>query len=134
MCPHDRSRCASILCFLPLIGRLGGAGNLAFTMYSSAALYRVDITATDASNDLHAIAPTSLAAFVSPSVAPFLAGADHFRRNYETAPLRDHLQNIARIACRANREAHFRSMEIVLTERPLDSEERITRREVTCGD
>jgi hypothetical protein len=126
--------CALGICFLPVIGRLGGAGNLAFTMYSSAALYRIDITAKDASNDLHAIAPTSLVPFVSRSVAPFLAGADHFRRNYETAPLRDHLKNLARIACDANREEHFRSIEIVLTEHPQDAEQRITRSEISCDD
>ena len=124
---------AAGLCLAPLIGRFGGAGSLAFTMYSRTIDYRVAIIASDARGKLHAVAPTSLVPALGPSVKPFLAGADHFRRNYEVAPLRDHLPDLARIACDREGATAAERIEVVLTERPSHGVERSTRAEVRCA-
>jgi hypothetical protein len=105
---------AAFVVLLPLAGLVGDAG-LAFTMYAASVRYRLEITATDDAGRRHAIAPTALATRVSPSAAPFFAGADNLRRTYDVRRLRVRLPEVARLACAVD-AGRARRVEVTLVE------------------
>lgn len=116
--------------FLPLTGLLVGNGSLAFTMYASSVWFRLDILARGADGRARAIAPTLLAQKVTPSALPFLAGSDHFRRTYDISALRNHLGDVARLAC----DDDAVRVEVTLFERSGDDWAIYEQREhVTCA-
>ena len=122
---------AAFVVLLPLAGIAGDAGT-AFTMYATSVRYRLEIVATGDDGRRHFVAPTSLATRMSPSAAPFFAGADNLRRTYDVRKIRVRLPDVARVACAVDGAA--RRVEVTLEEHSAGSAEpRITRAEVTCA-
>jgi len=122
---------AAILVILPLAARLVGWGPT-YTMYASSVWFRVDVIAEDAGGHAYPLAPTELAQQVTPSAVPFLAGGDHFRRTYDVAPLRHHLDDLARLACKTQ-HGRAKAVSMTLFERTYRAETpRTSRVRVVC--
>jgi hypothetical protein len=99
---------------------IDGRGRFAFTMYASTVTYRLEIAELDEGGVRRTLDPAQVAQDVSSSAALFLAGADAYRTVAQIDPLRDHLRDVARAACRNRRGS---TIEITLRERarPLAS-------------
>ncbi|MDP9152306.1 MAG: hypothetical protein M3O36_20465 [Myxococcota bacterium] len=64
---------------LPAASRLEGSGAFAWTMYSRAGEFRIDLLTFDADGRSSQRNPTLLADHAAPGAASFLAGSDHWR-------------------------------------------------------
>jgi hypothetical protein len=122
---------AITVALLPLVGFFAGTRGLAFTMYAESVWFRIDLVAMGADGLPHTIAPTALAPHVGPSASPFFAGSDHYRRTYDVTPLRQQLEEVARLACRVE-GGRAVSVEVTLFERRSHGV-RETRSNVKCG-
>jgi hypothetical protein len=69
-------------------------------MYARTVEFRLDIVGRTKNGTPKWIGPSSLASSVLPSVRPFVAGSDHFRRAGDVGVLRRHLEDLARLSCR----------------------------------
>ena len=119
-----------LLVALPIASRVFGAGYFSWTMYSGYGEYQIDIRVKDAAGRVHTVAPTALAEASSEATADLLTGADHFRRGPSLALLRDHLGDVAMLACRARGGVEA---DVVLHERTDESSpERATTAHATC--
>jgi hypothetical protein len=119
-----------VLVVLPIASATLGSGYFAWTMYSGAGEYRVDIRVKDAAGRWRSVAPTGLAESSSAATADVLVGADHFRRGPSLAVFRTHLSELAAYACRARRGVEA---DVVLTERVDErSPERVTSAHADC--
>jgi hypothetical protein len=119
---------AAAVALLPLL--VGATGHeVGFTMYAESVDFRVEIVARDPSGGARTIGPTALAARVTPSAVPFLAGSDHFRRTYGELPLRHQLGALARLACAEDGRAA--EVEVTLFERRRGAV-RASRERVSC--
>ncbi len=85
---------------LPLTSRLYGSGSFAFTMFSRSETYRLRVTTIDAAGTSRRVAPTALAAAVGGTPGDILAGTEQWRHGPFGTLLADHLDGIARFACR----------------------------------
>jgi hypothetical protein len=103
---------------------------LAWTMYSRAGEFRIDLIAFDAAGRAHLRNPTVLADGAAPEVASLLAGSDHWRQGPSVATLRAHLDDLAAYACR---ELNAASVELTLRERSGDRRERATTSQRRCA-
>jgi hypothetical protein len=115
---------------LPAASRIEGSGLFAWTMYSRAGEYRIEVFATDVHGIVHRRNPTALAEHAAPSAAILLAGSDHWRPGPGLSTLRSHLMDLARYACL---EDDATDVEVVLHERAADRAEHTTARRAQCG-
>ena len=121
----------AILCFfLPAGSWAQGSGQFAWTMYSRAGEFRIDLVALDGAGRAHLRNPTALAAGASPGAAMLLAGSDHWRQGPSVAALRAHLDSLADYACR---ELSAASVEVTLRERGAGRAERTTTCRRPCS-
>ena len=118
----------AIVCVvLPTGSRLAGSATFAWTMYSRATEFRIDLITTDAAGQRRSRNPTALAEHALPGTALLLGGSDHWRPGPSTT-LRSHLDDLADHACR---ETHAAAVELTLHERsPGDAERAATSRRV----
>jgi hypothetical protein len=116
---------------LPVFSWADGSRMFAWTMFSGAEEYRLEVTAKDAGGQPSPVNPTLLAAHASPHTAVYLAGADHWRSGAAVIGiLRAHLGELARYACA---EVSAASVEVTLRERPrFSSAPRTTTARVVC--
>jgi hypothetical protein len=103
---------------------------LAWTMYSRAGEFRIDLVAFDAVGRAHLRNPTVLAEGATLGAASLLAGSDHWRPGPSVANLRSHLDDLAAYACR---ELGASSVEITLHERTGGRPERATTSRRPCS-
>jgi hypothetical protein len=118
---------------LPIVVRLLG-GSAAYTMYAGSTWFRLEVVAFEGdTGGSRAIPPTSLAGSVTPAARPFLAGADHLRRTYDVTVLRNHLADVARVACAAEPSARSIRITLVARSASADGPERTTSEHVACA-
>jgi hypothetical protein len=121
----------ALVCFvLPAGSLIEGSGMLAWTMYSRAGEFRIDLVAFDSEGRAHLRNPTVLADGATLGAAALLAGSDHWRQGPSVAALRSHLDDLAAYACR---ELNAVSIEISLHERTGHGPERATTSRLTCA-
>jgi hypothetical protein len=114
---------------IPAASWIFDSGLLAWTMYTGAHEYRLDVTALEASGDRRPVNPTALAAGAAPSVVALLGGSDHWRSGFALL-VRSHLDGIATRACS---EGTAEAVEVVMHERSAGHGERVTTRTVRCA-
>jgi len=114
---------------VPAASWIFDSGLLAWTMYTGAREYRIDVTALEAQGQRRPLNPTALAAGAAPSVVALLAGSDHWRSGF-TLLVRSHLDDIAKRACD---EGPVDAVEVVMHERRAGHGERITDRTARCA-
>lgn len=116
---------------VPAASRLAGSGKLGWTMFSRTESYRLAITGMKASGARGPVAPTSLAAAAARGpVARYLAGADRWRTIEAGSLLRDHLPELAALACRTG---PFVAIDIELSVRAdLDAPVETSRGHADC--
>jgi hypothetical protein len=120
----------AVVCFvLPAGSLVQGSGMFAWTMYSHAGEFRIDIVAFDSVGRAHIRNATVLADGATLGAAALLAGSDHWRQGPSVAALRAHLDELAAYACR---ELNAASVEIALHERMGDGPERVTQSHLVC--
>lgn len=133
MAPGPRSLrfvVGALVCFvLPAGSWIDGSGAFAWTMYSRAGEFRIDLVAFDAEGRAHMRNPTLLAEHAAPIEASLLAGSDHWRPGPSVATFRTHLDDLAAYACT---ELGAAAVEVTLRERVRSGERSTTRRRV-CG-
>lgn len=131
----SRIRClrfvvGAIACFaLPAGSLVQGSGTFAWTMYSRAGQFRIDLVAFDADGRAHLRNPTVLADGATPEAASLLAGSEHWRQGPSLAVLRAHLDDLAAYACR---DLGAASVELTLHERRDPGEQRATSSRRRC--
>lgn len=133
MAPIRRLRLVvgAIVCFvLPAGSLVQGSGMLAWTMYSHAGEFRIDLVAFDSGGRAHIRNATVLADGATLGAAALLAGSDHWRQGPSVAALRWHLDDLAAYACR---ELGAASIEISLYERVSHGPERVTTSRLVCA-
>jgi hypothetical protein len=125
---------------MPAASRLAGSGSFAWTMYSRADEFRIELVTFDASGAAHRRNPTALAAHAAPGVASLLAGSDHFRAGPSMQSMRAHLGDLAEYACREERDSAADpggtqpfAVELVLHERLYGGDARETRAHRVCA-
>jgi hypothetical protein len=96
-----------------------GRGELAYTMYARTVVYRLDVTAIDATGARSPVDLARVATQVSSPAAPFIGGAGGFRPVATIDALRDHLADVARAACQTTPAD---AIEVTLYERPGEGE------------
>jgi hypothetical protein len=115
---------------LPAASWLEGSATFAWTMYSRAGEFCIDLIAFDAAGNPRQRNPTLLALHAGPGAASLLAGSDHWRQGPSMALLRHHLDELARHACS---ETGAAAIEVTLRERVLGGAERATTRRARCA-
>ncbi len=121
----------AIVCFvLPAASWIEGSATFAWTMYSRAGEFRIDLVAFDADGRPHRRNPTALAEHAAPATALLLAGSDHWRPGPSMATLRRHIDDLAAYACRETLAAR---VEVILRERVGDRPERATTGRRACA-
>jgi hypothetical protein len=115
---------------IPAASRLAGSGRLAWTMYSKTQPYRLRLAGTTVQGAVKQIPATSVAALARGHAGVYLAGAEQWRPIAAGPLLRDHLTEIASLACRLE---PFVTIQIELLVRPnLDAPAQSTIERVTC--
>ncbi|MGO9838540.1 MAG: hypothetical protein ACLP1X_30530 [Polyangiaceae bacterium] len=121
----------AVVCFvLPAGSLVRGSGMLAWTMYSRAGEFRIDLVAFDSAGRAHIRNATVLADGATLGAAALLAGSDHWRQGPSVAALRWHLDDLAAYACR---DLNATSIEISLHERMGNGPERVTSSHLVCA-
>jgi len=125
-----RSFVGAIACFvLPAASWLQGSGTFAWTMYSRAAEFRIELVVTDVGGHRRSRNPTALAERATPEMASLLGGSDHWRQGPSVEALRSHLDDLAEVACRETGSA---DVELTLHERTLGGSDRSTASRRVC--
>jgi hypothetical protein len=125
-----RASIGAIACvLLPAASWLEGSATFAWTMYSRAGEFCIDLLAFDADGRPHRRNPTLLAIHAGPGAASLLAGSDHWRQGPSMHTLRRHLDALAEYACSETRAA---AVEVTLRERIVGGPERATTQRRTC--
>ncbi len=120
----------ALVCFvLPAGSWFDGSGAFAWTMYSRAGEFRIDLVAFDADGRARTRNPTMLAEHAAPIEASLLAGSDHWRQGPSVATFRTHIDDLADYACA---ELGAAAVEVTLRER-VRSRERSTTRHRICS-
>ncbi len=120
----------SALFVVPIVSRVWGSGALAWTMYARTGEFRMEIVSQRTDGRYVYVAPTALASKVAPSIESMFAGSDHFRPYPSIALLREHLSEVARLACD---EGPFTRVRITLEQREDESSPvRATSAESSC--
>jgi hypothetical protein len=114
---------------LPAGSWIEGSRTFAWSMYSRAGEFRIDLVTFDAQGKPHARNPTALAEHAAPAAAGLLAGSEHWRQGPSVAVLRAHLKDLASYACR---ELGASAVQITLRERSLGGPERSTSDRREC--
>src|SRR6185312_753593 len=83
---------------LPIASMARGSSIFAWTMYSRAGRFRIDLVATDAAGARRVRNPTILAEHASAAAADLVAGSDGWRDG-SAGLLRAHLDELAEHAC-----------------------------------
>lgn len=84
---------------LPLASWIFGRGDLAYHMYATTLVYRLEVVGFDADGRPTSIAPSTLAPYMSADAAPFVGGSERLREVPQIDALRAHLSDVARVAC-----------------------------------
>jgi hypothetical protein len=121
---------ALVCVILPAGSWIEGSRIFAWSMYSRAGEFRIDLVTYDANGRAHARNPTALAAHATPAAAALLAGSEHWRPGPSVAVLRTHLADLAGYACR---ELGASAVEMTLRERAASGRERTTSQRRECG-
>jgi hypothetical protein len=120
---------ALVCVVLPAGSWLEGSRAFAWSMYSRAGEFRIDVVTFDAAGRAHARNPSALAEHATPAAADLLAGSDHWRPGPSVAVLRTHIADLAGYACR---ELGATAVEITLRERAASGKERVTTQRSEC--
>jgi hypothetical protein len=115
--------------FLPGASWIEGSKLFAWSMYSRAGEFRIDLVAFDADGRAHSRNPTVLAEHAAPEAASLLAGSEHWREGPSVAVLRVHLPALVAYACR---ELGASSVGITLYERTGPDRQRATTERRGC--
>jgi hypothetical protein len=112
---------------LPAASWLDGSATFAWTMYSRAGEFCIDLLTFDAGGRPNRRNPTLLARRAAPGAASLLAGSDHWRQGPSMGILRRHLDELAAYACN---ETGAVVVEVTLRERVVggDAERATTQR------
>jgi hypothetical protein len=95
-----RASIGAIACvLLPAASWLEGSATFAWTMYSRAGEFCIDLLTVDAAGRPNHRNPTLLAHHAEPGAASLLAGSDHWRQGPSMGILRRHLDELAAYAC-----------------------------------
>jgi hypothetical protein len=121
---------ALICVALPAGSWIEGSRFFAWSMYSGAAEFRLDLVTFDADGRARPRNPTALAEHAAPAAGALLAGSDHWRPGPSVAVLRGHLSDLGDYACRDLRSS---SVEVTLHERSAPRAERVTTQRTRCA-
>jgi hypothetical protein len=125
-----RAGIGAIVCvLLPAASWLEGSGTFAWTMYSRATEFCIDLLTFDTAGAAHRRNPTLLASHADPGAASLLAGSDHWRQGPSMAILRHHLAELADYACS---ETGAAAVEVTLRERVVGGAERTANERHGC--
>jgi hypothetical protein len=108
---------------------LEGSATFAWTMYSRAGEFCIDLFTFDAGGRVHRRNPTLLAPNAAHGAASLLAGSDHWRPGPSMAILRRHVGELTEYACT---ETGAVIVEVTLRERVVGGAERATTRRRRC--
>jgi hypothetical protein len=121
---------ALVCVVLPAASSIEGSRFFAWSMYSRAAEFRIDLVTFDADRHARPRNPTALAEHAAPAAGALLAGSDHWRPAPSVAVLRAHLSDLAHYACR---DLGASSAEVTLHERSAPGAERTATRHTGCA-
>jgi hypothetical protein len=121
---------ALVCVVLPAGSWIEGSRFFAWSMYSRAAEFRIDLVTFDADLRARPRNPTALAEHAAPAAGALLAGSDHWRPAPSLAVLRAHLSDLAHYACG---DLAATSVEITLHERSAPGAERATTERMGCA-
>jgi hypothetical protein len=116
---------------VPWASRVFGNGSLAFTMFSRSETYRVRVTTTDARGTARRVAPTAVAAAIGGTPGDILAGTEQWRHGPFGSLLADHLDEVARFACRLGAES-ARAEVVLERRRTLDAPGELVTASARC--
>jgi hypothetical protein len=120
---------ALICVVVPAGSWIEGSRFFAWSMYSRAAEFRLDLVTFDADRRARPRNPTALAEHAAPAAGALLAGSDHWRPAPSVAALRAHLSDLARYACS---DLGASTVEVTLHERSGSGIERTTTQRTGC--
>jgi hypothetical protein len=111
-----RSFVGALVCVVLPIGSWGiSRGSLAYTMYATTVVFRLEVVGYDPQGHLVPLSPSELARHTSPFAAGFFFGAEEPRELPQIDALRAHLADVGRLGCDQSSSAR---VEVTLFEGP----------------